>query len=216
VPPARFIPVAEDSNLILPIGEWVLAEACRQNRAWQAAGLPAVPVAVNLSAVQFRQKNLADIVGRALADSGLEPRYLELELTEGVLIQDTPCTLEIVDRLKAMGVLLSIDDFGTGYSSLSYLKRFDIDKLKIDQSFVRDLPGDLDDAAIAQAVIGMAHGLRLQVIAEGVETAEQLEFLRRNGCDQVQGYYFSKAVPAQEMEVMLAESGTRGSVPLLR
>lgn len=201
--PARFIPVAEESGLIVPLGEWVLREACRQNRAWQQNGLPAMPVAVNLSAHQFHQKNLAQVISGALRESGLDARFLELELTESVVMRGSESTVETLARLKQMGLMLSIDDFGTGYSSLSYLKRFPIDKLKIDRSFVRDVTLDQDDAAIAGAIIAMAHSLRLKVIAEGVETKEQSDFLKEQGCDEIQGYLFSKPLPAEQMEKLL-------------
>ena len=200
VPPNRFIPVAEDSGLIVPIGEWVLHEACRQAGAWQRAGLPPLVVAVNLSAVQFRRGSVEETVTRALAAAGLPPSQLELELTETILLQNVEQVLASVRRLKQLGVKLSIDDFGTGYSSLSYLKRFDIDKLKIDQSFIRDLASDPDDAAIVRAIIQMAHSLDLLAIAEGVETTEMLQQLQAFGCDEAQGYHFARPMPAQEFE----------------
>lgn len=203
VSPGRFIPVAELSGLIVPIGEWVLREACRQNRSWQDAGLPAISIAVNISSLQFRGGQLEENVRAALADSGLPSEFLELELTEGIVMGNADETVEILRRLSAMGVKLAIDDFGTGYSSLSYLKRFPIDKLKIDQSFVRDIVSDPDDWAIANAVINLAHSLRLAVIAEGVEHAEQLDMLRLHGCDEVQGYYFSVPLPADEFAELL-------------
>ncbi len=203
VPPDRFIPIAEESGLIVAIGEWVIGEACRQNRAWQDAGLPAIPVAVNLSALQFRQKDLEQSIARILKSSGLPARYLELELTESMVMKGAETTVDTLQRLKTMGMLLSIDDFGTGYSSLSYLKRFPIDKLKIDRSFVRDVTTDPDDAAIARAVIAMAHSLRLKVIAEGVETQAQSDFLHQENCDEIQGYLFSKPLAAAEMESLL-------------
>ncbi|MCU0842349.1 MAG: EAL domain-containing protein [Thiobacillaceae bacterium] len=205
VSPARFIPVAEDSGLIVPIGAWVLAEACRQAQAWRAAGLPDLGISVNLSALQFRRTNLVETVAAALADSGLPPRLLELELTESILLQDVENTLHTVRQLKALGLRLSIDDFGTGYSSLSYLKRFAVDKLKIDQSFIRDIGTDPDDAAIVRAVIQLARSLRLETIAEGVETEEQLAFIRGEGCREVQGYLFSRPLPAAELEAFLRD-----------
>ncbi len=203
VPPDRFIPLAEETGLIAPIGDWVLREACRQNRAWQAAGLPPLPVAVNLSAVQFRHGGLAEAVAAALAESGLEPRYLELELTESILMSDTARTLETLGQLREMGVGLSIDDFGTGYSSLFYLKRFPIQKLKIDRSFVRDLAANADDRAIAAAVVSLGRSLRLRVIAEGVESIDQLSILREQGCDEVQGYLLARPLPAEEFAAAL-------------
>jgi diguanylate cyclase (GGDEF)-like protein/PAS domain S-box-containing protein len=207
VPPGKFIPVAEVSGLIVLIGEWVLREACRQNRAWQDAGLAKISVAVNLSSVQFRggHRLLEESVRSVLAETGLAAEWLELELTEGIVMGGANETVEILQRLSAMGVKLAIDDFGTGYSSLSYLKRFPIDKLKIDQSFVRDIVTDPDDLAIAEAVISMGHSLRLGVIAEGVEHAEQLEILRRQGCDEVQGYHFSIPLPAEEFAELLRQ-----------
>jgi diguanylate cyclase (GGDEF)-like protein/PAS domain S-box-containing protein len=203
IPPARFIPVAEESGLIVPIGVWVLSEACRQAVAWQRAGLPGLTMAVNLSAVQFKRGDVEQSVLRALEESGLSPQLLELELTESILIQNAEGVLASLKRLKQLGVKLSIDDFGTGYSSLSYLKRFDIDKLKIDQSFVRDLGKDEDDAAIVRAVIQMAHSLSLKTIAEGVETEEMLASLCRYGCDEAQGYHFARPMPAAEMTEFL-------------
>jgi len=198
VSPAKFIPIAEDCGLINKIGEWVLGAACAQNKKWQDEGLLNVPVAVNISALQFHQKNFRETIAQALHKSGLEPGYLELEITEGITVKDIETTVRSLYEFKLMGVLISIDDFGTGYSSLSYLKRFPIDKLKIDQSFVRDITTDADDAAIVQTIISMGHGLRLKVIAEGVETAEQLAFLKERDCDEIQGYYFSKPLAADE------------------
>ncbi|WP_168204831.1 bifunctional diguanylate cyclase/phosphodiesterase [Noviherbaspirillum sp. UKPF54] len=200
VPPAQFIPIAEETGLIIPIGEWVLRHACAQNRTWQDAGYAPIPIAVNVSAVQFRDKNFLEMVARALHETGLEPRYLELELTESVTMQDLELTVSLLEALKKMGVGLSIDDFGTGYSSLSYLKRFPIDTLKIDRSFVQDIATDPDDAAITCAIISMAKSLKQKVIAEGVETPEQFEFLRRQGCDEIQGYYFSEPLAAHDFE----------------
>jgi diguanylate cyclase (GGDEF)-like protein len=190
VEPKRFIPIAEDSGLIVAIGEWVLREACRQNVYLQSLGFAKVPVAVNIASPQFIQR-FEDLVERVLEESGMEPQYLELELTEGIVMQGEGSIQKRLRRLKDMGVKLAIDDFGTGYSSLSYLKRFPIDKLKIDQSFVRDIIDDQDDLAITRAVISLGHSLRLKVIAEGVETEQQLAFLREEGCDQAQGFYFS-------------------------
>ncbi|MEK9803746.1 MAG: EAL domain-containing protein, partial [Curvibacter sp.] len=199
IPPARFIPVAEDSGLIVPIGVWVLREACRQAVAWQRAGLPPMTMAVNLSAVQFRRGDVEQSVQRALEASGLAPGLLELELTESILIQNAEGVLASLRRLKQLGVKLSIDDFGTGYSSLSYLRRFDIDKLKIDQSFVRELCSNADDAAIVRAVVQMAHSLSLKTLAEGVETDEMAQALRTYGCDEAQGYHYGRPMPAGEM-----------------
>jgi diguanylate cyclase (GGDEF)-like protein len=195
VPPNAFIPIAEETGLILPIGEWVLRTACRQVRGWIDAGLAPVRVAVNLSPQQFRHADLQSVVQSALAEAALEPGFLELELTESSVMHDPEKSTATLERLSQMGVHISIDDFGTGYSSLSYLRRFPLDKLKIDRSFVRDLMSNRDDASIVKAIISLAHNLRLRVVAEGVETREQLEFLRDLGCDQYQGFYCSPAVP---------------------
>ena len=204
VAPQRFIPTAEETGLIVPIGSWVLREACRQAAAWQAAGLPRFVVAVNLSAVQFKRGDLAQTVAAALAESGLDPSLLELELTESTLIQDTESALETLHRLKALGVMLSIDDFGTGYSSLSYLKRFNVDKLKIDQSFIRNLCSDPDDDAIVRAIVQMAKGMSLKTIAEGVETVSMLDRLSELGCNEWQGFHFARPMPPEEFVAYLA------------
>ena len=203
IAPARFIPVAEETGLIVALGDWVLCEACRQARAWQAGGMAPMVISVNLSGVQFRQPGLVARVAEVLAQYGLAPQYLELELTESILVQDAEGVLQTVHELKALGLKLAIDDFGTGYSSLSYLKRFDVDKLKIDQSFVRDLCSNAEDAAIVQAVIQLGLGLNLSIIAEGAETAEQVQHLRDKGCQQVQGYFFSKPLPARDFEAYM-------------
>ena len=205
VAPARFIPVAEGSGLIVSIGEWVLEEACRQAQALRQAGWSDLTMAVNLSAMQFRRAGLIETVAGALERSGLPPHLLELELTESILLQDVDNNLDMVHRLKALGVRLSIDDFGTGYSSLSYLKRFAVDKLKIDRSFVRDISTDPDDAAIVRAVIQLARSLRLGIIAEGVETQEQLVFLREEGCQDVQGFLFSRPLAPAALKIFLSE-----------
>lgn len=199
ISPARFIPVAEETGMIVPIGEWVLREACRQSQRWAEAGYSRVMMAVNLSAQQFRQKNLPVMVQSILAESGMPARWLELEVTESSLMQDIDRVIGTLRQLKALGLSLSIDDFGTGYSSLSYLKRFPIDKIKIDQSFVRDVHQSEDDAAIVQAVIAIAAKLRLRVIAEGVETQTHLDTLRRFECDEVQGFLFSKPLPPDQV-----------------
>lgn len=203
ISPARFIPVAEDSGLIVPIGEWVIQQACHQAMAWQRAGLTPLLMAVNLSAVQFRRGDVQAVVARALRDSGLAPEQLELELTESILLHNTEQVLASVSQIKQLGVKLSIDDFGTGYSSLAYLKRFAVDKLKIDQGFVRDLAYDSDDAAIVRAIVQMAAGLGLRTIAEGVEDAAVLNVLRRFGCDEAQGYYLARPMPAAEFAELL-------------
>jgi predicted signal transduction protein with EAL and GGDEF domain len=206
VSPAQFIPIAEENGLIIPIGEWVLREACRQNQEWRKLGLPDITVATNLSAVQFRQKNFDKMIMAIVHESGLAPSACELEITESVVMQDAGTTIALLQQLKTFGLKLSMDDFGTGYSSLNYLKKFPIDKLKIDQSFVRDMMIDPDDAVIASTIISMAQSLRLKVIAEGVETVEQLAFLRQQGCDEMQGYYFSKPLPAEKFACLLSGS----------
>ena len=200
ISPAEFIPIAEDSGLIIPIGEWVLRTAVHQLKAWQAAGMPPFLMAVNLSAVQFRQVGLTELVTGILDEAQLPHQYLELELTEAVAMSNPEAAMAVMNRLYEQGIRMSIDDFGTGYSSLSYLKRFKVYKLKIDQSFVRDISEDTDDKAIVTAVINLAKSLGLKTIAEGVETAEQLAFLRHQGCDEIQGYYFSRPLPAGDFE----------------
>lgn len=202
VSPAEFIPLAEETGLIIPIGAWVLREACAQNRAWSKLGL-ALRVAVNISGIQFRQPGFVAMVRETLRETGLPPDTLELELTEGILMRNDESTLQTLRDLKALGVHLSLDDFGTGYSSLSYLKRFPLDTLKIDRSFVRGLPNDRDDAAITSAIIAMAHALKLQVVAEGVENEAQLAFLHHRYCHLIQGYLISPAVPAAALTEML-------------
>jgi diguanylate cyclase (GGDEF)-like protein len=203
IAPDQFIPLAEESGLIVPIGEWVLRDACRQLRVWQDLGLPTLRVAVNISALQFRRLDLVDTVRRALADTGLAAKYLEIELTETAVMSDPEESVDTLERLSRMGVIVSVDDFGTGYSSMSYLRRFPIDKLKIDRSFITNVMTSADDASIVQAIISLAHGLRLKVVAEGVETADQVAFLQKLGCDQYQGYYFSLPVSAAAFEAML-------------
>ena len=204
VSPAEFIPLAEDNGLIVPIGEWVLRTACRQARQWQEKGLPALRVGVNVSARQFHQQHLAETVLKILEETSLAPEYLELELTESSIMSNAQATIDVLTRLKAMGVTISIDDFGTGFSSLSYLKRLPIDALKIDRAFIRDVSTDPDDAALVMAIVTLAHNLRLQVVAEGVETDEQLRFLHLLRCDEVQGYRFSKPLAASGLEQLLA------------
>ncbi|WP_290429024.1 sensor domain-containing protein [Ideonella oryzae] len=203
VPPGRFIPIAEETGLIQEIGRWVLDEALRQTAAWRAAGLPVVPVAINLSVSQFRHPRLQQDVAEALRRHDLPAHLLELELTESVAMEDSDFTIARIASLKQLGVTLSIDDFGTGYSSLSYLKRFTVDRLKIDQSFVRGLAQSPQDDAIVATVINLARSLGLHTIAEGVETAEQLDFLRRHGCDEIQGYHFHRPAPADEVVGLL-------------
>jgi diguanylate cyclase (GGDEF)-like protein len=210
VPPARFIPLAEETGLIDDIDMWVLDEACARAAAWRAQGLPPLRVSVNLSARQFQQAGLAQRIQAALERSSLPPACLEIEITESTVMRDTGEAANVLRSLKALGVALSIDDFGTGYSSLSYLKRFPIDVLKIDRSFVSDVTADPNDAAIARAIIALAHTLNLEAVAEGVETAEQVAFLRDNGCDEIQGYYFSPPVWPEQIERMFAGSTARG------
>jgi diguanylate cyclase (GGDEF)-like protein/PAS domain S-box-containing protein len=205
VPPVRFVGVAEETGLIVPIGAWVMRTAAAQNKAWHDAGLGKLRVAVNLSARQFGDPDLIGGIETVLADTGLEPGCLELELTESLFMSEVTPAVDLLHRMKALGVNLSIDDFGTGYSSLSYLSRFPIDVLKIDRSFVADITDDANDAAIVSSIIALAHNLKLSVIAEGVETVEQLDYLRSQGCDEMQGYYFSRPVPADEFEQLLRE-----------
>ena len=203
VSPNEFIPLAEETGLIVPIGEWVLRTACNQARHWQKLGRRPVRIAVNLSAKQFKDENLSQIVLSALHDTGLDPRLLELELTEGTLMDDAKATLATLEQLRGIGVYLSIDDFGTGYSSMNYLKRFDVRALKIDRSFISGLPQDSENAAITRAIIAMAHGLKMIVVAEGVETGEQLVLLEEYGCDLVQGFYLGRPAPPEAVTGML-------------
>jgi len=202
ISPAKFIPLAEATGIIVQIGEWVLLEACKQASIWHRDGYDVV-VAVNISAVQFKRGNIEKTVLKALDESGLDPRYLELELTESMLISDESTTIKTIQRLKEIGIQLSIDDFGTGYSSLSYLKKFKIDKLKIDQSFIRDIMQDPEDSAIVTAIIQMAKSLNLKTIAEGVEDESILQHLSSIGCDEIQGYYISKPLPSNEVGYFL-------------
>ncbi|WDT74888.1 MAG: EAL domain-containing protein [Candidatus Manganitrophus sp.] len=205
ISPAEFIPLAEETGLIIPIGEWVLRAACAQNKAWQEAGFPSMRVAVNLSARQFYQDNLVETVRRVLKETPLDPSFLELELTESVLMGKERSILSMLRELAAMGIHLSIDDFGTGYSSLAYLKRFPIEKLKVDQLFIHNMTTDPNDAVIARTVVAMAHSLRLKAIAEGVETEAQLAYLRSIGCDEMQGYLFSRPLPVEEATELLIQ-----------
>jgi EAL domain-containing protein (putative c-di-GMP-specific phosphodiesterase class I) len=201
ISPAEFIPVAEETGLIIPIGEWALRTACMQNKKWQDDGLPPITIAVNISAKQFFQSRLPEVVRKVLNETGLEPKYLEIEITESMTM-DVETAISTLIELKKIGVMISIDDFGTGYSSLNYLKRFPVDKLKIDQSFMSDCTHDLNDQTIIKTIILMAQLLKLQVIAEGVETNDQVSFLLRHGCVEAQGYFFSKPVSAEEFEKM--------------
>jgi EAL domain-containing protein (putative c-di-GMP-specific phosphodiesterase class I) len=208
VSPGEFIPIAEECGLIINIGDWVLHTAIRQVADWQAAGIAIVPVAVNLSIVQFRHDTLYEKIAQALRQNRLDPAMLELEVTEGIAMENFERTIDVLNRLHRLGITLSIDDFGTGYSSLSYLKRFKVNKLKIDQSFVRDLSSNPEDEAIVIAIIAMAKGFGYKTIAEGVETRDQLNFLRERQCDEIQGYYFSKPVPAEVFADLLRNGGT--------
>ena len=210
IEPNEFIPVAEQRGLIMRIGAWVLRQACRQNRAWQLAGLPKLPVAVNLSTMQFRQKNFVEEVERVLAESQLKPQWLCFELTETMLLGDSAELVKTLRRLKSLGVRLAIDDFGTGHSSLMNLKRFPIDKLKIDRTFIRDIPGDPDCLAIVSAIIDLAKNMGITSIAEGVDRLDQLEFLRKRGCEEMQGYLMATPLPAEKLATWLARphSGT--------
>jgi EAL domain-containing protein (putative c-di-GMP-specific phosphodiesterase class I) len=203
VSPADFIPVAEDCGLIFPIGAWVLHEACAQARAWIEAGLPPISMAVNVSAIEFRHEKFLEGLFATLDQTGFDPRSLELELTESVLMKHAESTAKILRSLRDSGIGVAVDDFGTGYSSLSYLQKFPVDAVKIDQSFVRQISTPGEDTTIVKAVIGMARGLKLRVIAEGVETLEEVVFLRAYRCEEAQGYYFSRPVPAQQFAMLL-------------
>jgi EAL domain-containing protein (putative c-di-GMP-specific phosphodiesterase class I) len=203
IPPERFIPLAEDSGLIVPLGEWILRRACLQMKQWQDAGVRLERIAINLSARQLRAPKFPELVERVLSETGLNPHCLEIELTETVLMAQGDCAISALHALKAMGVALAIDDFGTGYSSLSYLKRFPVARLKVDRSFVRDIVTDAYDAAITYGIIALAHSVGLSVVAEGVETSEQLRVLRDSGCDEAQGTYFGAAGSADDISSYL-------------
>ena len=208
VPPSEFIPLAEDTGLILPLGEWVIRNVCRQQRVWLDGGLPVPPVAVNLSALQFRQKNLVQLIRHELAANQLGAKYLEIEITESTLMDSVDEAAATLQELRATGIKISLDDFGTGHSSLSRLRRLPIDHLKIDQSFVCNLTTEPEDAAICLAIIGLAHNLRMTVIAEGVETEGQANYLRQHHCDEMQGYYFSRPLPVGDFEQLLVQRRT--------
>ncbi len=212
VPPAQFIPIAEESGLILPIGRWALEKACRQARAWQEGGAAPMSVAINVSAVELRAKDFLANVRQILQSSRLEPRFLEIELTETFMMQDWKSTAEVLKALKSLGVRIALDDFGTGYSSLSYMKRFPIDSLKIDQSFVRDMTTDTDDASIVSAVINMGRSLHMRVVAEGIQTHDQLLFLQDRQCPEGQGFFFGPPVPAAQLTDFLNRHGARESL----
>jgi diguanylate cyclase (GGDEF)-like protein len=213
VPPGTFIPLAENCGLMEAISNWVIREACRQASAWQKEGLPPIRVAVNLSAAQFRNGNLLRTIRRALHDAHLDPAYLEVEVSESSLMSDPEESVNILKQLRQMGVLVSVDDFGTGYSSMSYLQRFPIDKLKIDRTFINEVTSSSDDASIVSAIVSLGHTLKLKVIAEGVETPEQLEFLQMLGCDQYQGYHYSAAMPANELAELFRDGGNLQQSP---
>jgi len=206
LPPVEFIGHAEDSGLIIPIGAWVLRIACAHNQTLQSRVATPLTVSVNLSARQFEDKHLLREIERALSESSLKPNCLELEITETMVMRDTQSSKKILDGIKSMGIRLAIDDFGTGYSSLASIKRFPFDCIKIDRSFIKDIPQDPDDVAITQAIIAMAHSLRLKVIAEGVETQEQLDFLGEHGCHEFQGYFFRKPQPAEDFSKLLRDN----------
>ncbi len=201
--PAEFIPVAERSKLIVPLGEWVLKEACAQNKAWTDAGLGPIKVAVNLSAVQFREEGLVDVIKATLEETGLEAEQLELEITETLAMRNADVTIKLCRQISDLGVSLSIDDFGTGYSSLSYLKKFPVQRIKIDKAFVDDIDEEENSGVIATAVTMLGHSFGMEITAEGVETEQQLAFLRSLGCDEIQGYYFSRPLPGNELEEFL-------------
>jgi diguanylate cyclase (GGDEF)-like protein len=206
VSPGKFIPIAEETGLIIPIGEWVLRTACKHAKSLIDAGFPAMRMAVNISGCQFKQSNLAKLVRQTLEETGLSPFNLEIELTESILMESADCAVNMLKELKAIGVTLAIDDFGTGYSSLTYLKHFPINRLKIDQLFIRDIITNSDDASIAEAIIAMAGSLNMDVIAEGVETREQVEFLESRNCHEMQGFYFSRPV-SEEKILEILENG---------
>jgi EAL domain-containing protein (putative c-di-GMP-specific phosphodiesterase class I) len=203
VSPLDFIPLAEETGLIIPLGEWVLQTACAQARTWMDAGIQDMSMAINLSGRQLQQHDIVDRISAAIAEHGLPPERIKLELTESMIMGQGEQAVSLLNAIKALGVGLAIDDFGTGYSSLAYLKRFPIDELKIDRSFVRDIPADTNDAEIAATIIAMAHTLRLKVVAEGVETEDQVQFLATHGCQTYQGYLFSPPKSAEEIEKLL-------------
>jgi diguanylate cyclase len=212
ISPADFIPLAEECGLIGGIGNWVVREACRQGREWQDEGFPPLRIAVNLSASQFRASNLVELIRSALTHASFDPHSLEVEITETAVMSDPEESIKTLERLSEMGVLISVDDFGTGYSSMSYLRRLPIDRLKIDRSFINEITARADDASIVQAIVSLAHSLRLKVIAEGVETIAQLDFLKSIGCDQYQGFHFSRPLPVPEFEALMRSiQGKRNS-----
>ena len=211
VSPKEFIPIAEETNLIIPIGVWVLQQACQQNKQWQEIYLEPHRVSVNLSACQFKQKNIVEIIDKVIANTGLNADYLELEITESVLVEDIEQAIIILNKLKSKGISIALDDFGTGYSSLSYLNRLPLDTLKIDRSFITNIVSNSDNAAISKAIIALAQSLELNVTAEGVETKAQLNYLQEQGCNEVQGYYFSKPLPSEDLQDLLLNLDVRES-----
>jgi EAL domain-containing protein (putative c-di-GMP-specific phosphodiesterase class I) len=213
--PQQFIPLAEETGLIVPIGRWVLKQACSQNMAWQRQGLPAWSIAVNLSPRQFTDAELLADIDRALAESGMPPHLLQLEITESMMMRNVDRAIELLEAIRSRGVRLAIDDFGTGYSSISLMKKFPVDTIKIDRSFVQDLPDDAEDKAIVQAIIRMGKALGLSIVAEGVETANQAAFLREQDCDELQGYYFSRPLAAEDIP-LFAEINANLSASLHR
>jgi EAL domain-containing protein (putative c-di-GMP-specific phosphodiesterase class I) len=214
LPPAQFIPLAEETGLIVPIGRWVLREACAQNMAWRRRGLLPVSMAVNLSPRQFVDENLLNDIDEALAASGMPSELLQLEVTESMVMRNVSRAVRVLDAIQSRGIRLAIDDFGTGYSSMSLMKQFPIDTIKIDRSFVRDLPDDSEDKAIAQAIISMGKALGMTVVAEGVETTEQQTFLRDHACDEMQGFLFSKPLPPEQLADLLRPTPLLISPPL--
>ena len=211
--PDQFIPLAEETGLILPLGEWILRQACLQTRRWQEMGFTDLRLGVNLSPIQFRRSDIPAMVQKVLTETGFDPRFLELEITEGVLLQKDKGRSECLRKLKNMGISLAIDDFGTGYSSLSYLKQFPIDRLKVAQEFVREIPASIEHLEIIRAIVAMARSLKLNVIAEGVETREQLKLITEMGIDDIQGYYFSRPLPDEDILPFVRQIASRGVAP---
>ncbi len=210
--PVEFVSTLEETGLIVSVGRWVLHTACSQNKRWQDAGLDHITMAVNVSPIQFSSHQMTDTIIEVLAETGLPPCSLELEITENALMNHPAHCAFMLRELKVLGVNTSIDDFGTGYSSLSYLKRFPVSKLKIDRSFITDLPHDANDASITKAILGLGNSLQLDVLAEGVETKAQLKFLKKHGCEEVQGYYFSRPIPADELTILLEKQSSESVV----